>query len=150
MRRDVLGTIEAAYRLELGPSEWLHGLGDEFYQQLGGGVGLYGCTYRIVDGARLQVGEELQLEMPPTLQLPFREALEMLPFDFVRQVFTRSDCATQSQFLTPELKPFVESFMAPLAAHGWRDIMCFGGVEPAGCGVYLGAWLNQPGRLAPA
>lgn len=148
MRRDIIGAIEAAYRIELAPAEWLRGVGGEVYEQLGGAAGMYGCEYRIIDGTRMSVGEELRLDMPDASQLPIREMLETIPIEFVRKTFARTDCATQSQYIDAELKPFVDASMAPLERFGWRDIMCFSGVDPAGHGVYMGLWLPKPARLA--
>jgi DNA-binding CsgD family transcriptional regulator len=151
MPSDPLAVIEAAYRLDLTAPDWLRSVGDEFYRQLGGGTGLYGCEYRIVDGTRMQVGAELRIDMPGPDKLPMRESMEMMPIDFLRKTFARCDCASQSQAIEPELRPFVEMAMAPLReAYGWNDLMAFSGIDPAGHGAYFGAWLRQPRKLAPS
>jgi len=150
VRGDVIETIEAAYRLELPAAEWLRGVGTSFYEQHGAGVGLYGCEYRIVDNARMQVGEELRINMPDAAELPMRESMEMMPVDFLRRTFARCDCATQSQYVDDELRPMVDMAMASLSRYGWRDITAFSGVDPEGHGVYFGAWLPSPKALTPA
>jgi DNA-binding CsgD family transcriptional regulator len=150
MRGDVVSIIEAAYRVELPTRQWLGELGAAFYERLGGGAGLFGCTYRIVDGQRLVIDEELRLEMPDEQSMPMRASMEMMPVDFLRQTFARTDCGTQSQSITPEMRPFLEMAMAPLRARGWNDIMNCSAVDPAGHGIYFGAWLKEPDRLTPA
>jgi DNA-binding CsgD family transcriptional regulator len=149
MQRDVLDAIETIYQIECAPNQWLRNVGQQIYHQLGAGVGLFGFEYRIVDG-KLIVNEELRLEMPGPQQLPIREALEMLPIDFVRKTFaTPANCATQSQATPAELRPFVAGFMAPLAVYGWHDFVCFGGVDPEGNGLCLHPWLPRTDALSP-
>jgi len=147
----VIKTIEATYQLEQPASEWLDGVATSFYEQLGADAGLYGCEYRIIDGTKMKVGEEIRIAMPDATVMPIREAMEMMPVDFLRKTFVRCDCATQSQLAEaePELRPLIETMMAPLnAAYGWRDLMAFSGVDPEGHGVYLGAWLQSPTRVS--
>jgi DNA-binding CsgD family transcriptional regulator len=146
---DVIGTIETAYRIELPAAEWLRQLGTSFYEQLGMGTGLYGCEYRIVDGTRMQVGEELRIDMPGPNEVPVRESMEMMPIEFLRKTFARCDCGTQSQVVDDQMRPFVEAAMAPLTArYGWHDLTAFSGVDPEGHGVYFGAWLPKRTRLS--
>ena len=149
MKGDVLDMIELAYRVDLPATAWLRELADTFYRHVGTSTGLYACDYKIHDGARMQVGNDVRIDMPDEQTLPVRASMEMMPIDFLRQTFARTDCATQSQHVPEPLRPFIEAAMAPMAAYGWYDLLAFSGVDPAGHGVYMGAWLPARERLSP-
>ncbi len=147
---DVLDVIEKAYRFDLGPTEWLRDLAVSVYEQLGAGNGLLGFYYRIRDDGRVQLGDDVQLDLPAPPPVPMKDALESLPPMFVRKSFARCECTTQSQAADDEMKELVAPIMqAAEAAFGWRDIVMLGGVDPTGYGVYLGAWLPERTRLPP-
>jgi DNA-binding CsgD family transcriptional regulator len=150
LTRNELDVIEAAYRIEGEQRDWLRAVTSELYHQLGAGAGVYACEYQILAGERMSVGEEVRVDMPDATQLPIRDGLEALPVDFLRKTFVRTDCAPQSQFvnLNPDVKPFVDAFMTPLLRFGWRDVLCFGGIEPQGHGAYVGIWCPKPRCLA--
>ena len=149
MRGDVLDIVETAYRLDVGEMEWLREVTAAVYRQLGAGLGVLGFYYRIGADGRLQLGGDVQLDMP-AVPPPMRGALESLPPAFVQKSFARLECATQSQAADPEMQALLEPMMETAAARfGWRDVVMLGGADPAGEGVYVGAWLPRRTRLSP-
>jgi DNA-binding CsgD family transcriptional regulator len=145
---DVLDVIELAYDVESSHAAWLRRIAESVYERLGQGLGLAAYYYRVTDELRIEVGDEVALEMKAAPPVPFREALGYLPPDFVSKSFVRCECATQSQSMDDEMR----TVMAPMRealeqAFGARDVLMLGGMDPTGHGVYLGAWLPRETAL---
>ena len=149
--RDPLAVVDAAYRFDVAPDAWLRELARAIYPQIGAGLGLLGFDYRVTDEERLQIGGAFALDMPEEMAAQSRMALEQLPPEYVRKTFVRCECTTQSQVRDPEVRALNRPMMEAMTAmFGWRDIFMIGGMDPEGYGIYLGAWLPKPTRLAPA
>ncbi len=140
MKHDVLGVIETAYRLERASGrEWLRDVGAAVYEQIGAGCGLLGFQYRVTHDGRLEVDEDVELDMPAGFGAMLRASFPQLPPEFVRTTFVRTEATTQSQGLTAASDgEAARAMMDGLAAFGWRDAFMIGGMDPSGHGVYLG------------
>ncbi|HEY1586668.1 MAG TPA: LuxR C-terminal-related transcriptional regulator [Polyangia bacterium] len=148
MPTDVLDVVEAAYRFDTPPAEWLKNLARVTYPQIGDGHGVLAFAYRVTEEGRMQVSETQTVDMPDAAGEQVRMMLEQLPPGYVSKTFVRCECVTQSQVRDPE----VVAFNAPIremsaAAFGWHDQFIFGGMDPTGHGLCLNAPLSKVTRL---
>jgi DNA-binding CsgD family transcriptional regulator len=138
---DILSLIETAYRFDLSDKDWLRELAVAANGMLGVGRGFLGFTYR-VDDDQVKVGESVLLDLPEELVPATRSGVESLPPWYVRKTFTRCECTTQSAVTDEEVVAFNRPRNELFAqAFGIHDVLMFGGMDPSGDGLYLGAWL---------
>jgi DNA-binding CsgD family transcriptional regulator len=156
MKVDPLAVIEAAYRVDLEASEWLAGIGQLVYAQMGAGLGVMAFDYQITDDDRVQPGTVAwERDMPPGVAAAMRGNSVQLPDWFVRETYARCDADTASQGGGSErVREAVRKGLASLKqlhkqAYGWHDIFIVSGVDPTRHGVYFGTWLDKEHRLSP-
>jgi DNA-binding CsgD family transcriptional regulator len=148
MSSDILAVIEAAYRLDVPGPEWLRDLAAATNALVGQGLGLLGFEYQVDPKLRLKVGDAATIGIPEELLGPLRGTLESLPPSYVAKTFACCECTTQSEASDAEIREANRLSMEMMEQmFGVRDILIVGGMDPSGCGVYMGAWLPNATRL---
>jgi DNA-binding CsgD family transcriptional regulator len=150
MGADPLSVVEAAYRFEASQEEWLRGIAQATYAQLGAGIGMLAFPYRVLDDSRVEAtGKPCVIDMPEEFGTQSVAMVQSLPPNYVRRTFMRCEVTTQSQVTDPEVVAFNAPMRPMMEAMGWHDLVVCGGMDPSRHGLYLGAWLPKLTKLPP-
>jgi DNA-binding CsgD family transcriptional regulator len=144
MKTDLIGIIEATYRIELDTDTWLKGILSAASLIISRGMGLVAYTYDASDPADLRVGSFIHEGLPDQAVPEFLATLSRMDPAYVRNSYCSLTCATGSEVPGYRELPFVERFAREFRV---RDILMVNGVSPDGQGCLFGALLPQETKL---
>ncbi len=144
---DIVGAVEAAYRMDGGWQDWLDGVLAAASPSLPPGKGRVAYLYDASDPGRMRVThiacEGDAAAVPPEALV---QVVETADPDYVRATWRSVPCALASETPNVEQQPG----WAAVRAAGIADILAVNGVNTSGRGVWVGTWLAKPLHLGAA
>ena len=142
---DLVGILEAAYRVEQPEGSWLDGIVDAAQVSLDDGLGVMAYTYDASAPKNFQLRSVCSRDALPALVEFFKASVEKIPADWVEANFP----SKRTQVIRD--MPGWESFM-PLPhrldeEHVIDDVIGINGLDPSLIGCMLGAYSSRAHRL---
>ena len=149
---DVLGIVEAAYRLDGTDSEWLSGVAEACRPALDRGFGLCAFEFQHQMGSPPQILRHCMLGIPEGLARIYAEVFHGMDPDAKLRAFTQGPCTTGSEIMGQH-REFANNEHMKRHVHqfGMYDSIWITAAEPSGsgCGIHAGrAELGWPSRAA--
>jgi DNA-binding CsgD family transcriptional regulator len=146
MKRDLVGTIEAAYEMEQDDRTWLTNIVAAAQPGLEAGLGVFGVLYDASDGRTMRITDVVLRDTPARLDdATIRDIVQASGAQVTRS-FRVWPCAMASEIPGMDSHPL---HAARFGAVGVGDVMGVNGVDPSGVGCIIGAFFPQVRRLRP-
>jgi DNA-binding CsgD family transcriptional regulator len=145
--RDMVGIIEAAYRIDCAEQEWLEGLVASAQPLLDRGLGLSAMLYDVSrpGGVCAFVSAGTPEGWSPTAIA--QQVRDGDGASAVAQLLSARPCATASESAPPGGRDPTADYRSQFGIH---DVLGINGSDANGAGVFIGVHLPAPTRLRPA
>jgi DNA-binding CsgD family transcriptional regulator len=144
VQTDLIGFVEAAYRLEPGTSDWLAGVLSAARPVLDGGLGVAAYSYDASNPAALRIETFVADGMPNAAAAGIAQGVPLFDADYVRSLFWSLSCMKTSE--VPGWHKQRDAVRA--REFGIHDSLGMNGMNPDGHGCVLLAPLAQETRLS--
>ncbi|MDP9150721.1 MAG: LuxR C-terminal-related transcriptional regulator [Myxococcota bacterium] len=141
---DLIGIVEAAYRVEQSTKGWLSGIVAAAAPVIDDGYGVAAYTYDASNPSEFRVGPMVHQGLPEGFVAPFVESLAHLDANFVLKSFRTLSCGTGSEVPGWDQDPLIETLAERF---GLRDSLSINGLNPDGHGCLLMAFLPEERKL---
>jgi DNA-binding NarL/FixJ family response regulator len=133
-RADVVSIIEAAYRVDTTPHEWLSGVLEAARPSLDGGAGMDALIYDASNPSRMRLLDAAFYDpLVPITKDMVAQIIETADPDFVRDSWRSLACALSSTIPGIERQPG----WGMLRSMGIVDTMCVNGIDASGIGCEI-------------
>ena len=150
MAKDLLGIVEASYRVDSDDATWLGGVVDAARPLLDRGCGVMSILYDASDAANLQILSQAFRGTPLPLENVPERHVQKFDRGFVEATFLSQTCTLASRSRPRRHRAMAQAMTEMYRPLGIHDVLIVNGVDPSGNGCFLGGLLPKRGRLSPA
>src|SRR4051794_20392973 len=149
---DIVGVIEAAYRVEQDEHPWLGAVLEASRPLLDRGLGLLGAIYDVSEPAHPSASTAAGFDLPPMFDVDtMRDAFRGLSADSVRSLVTTSGCHVipwERRFCEIPGEGGLASLPVVPSPFGPSDMLVINAADPTGRGCFVS--VNHHRRKAPS
>ena len=151
---DIVGVIEASYRVDQGEAPWLDSILEAGRPGLDRGLGLLGAGYDLSETARPHADAVAGFDLPDGFDHDMlRQAFGSLSTDCVRSLRTTTGCHLirwDDRFCDRPANDGLASLPVVPSPFGPSDLLVINAVDPTGRGCFVSTNLRRGSPMAPA